>query len=463
MERRTDLTKAQLFLDDTWIEETSFVSRQWHQPKKFPDPVLKPEHPWERWCPVMYGTVLHWRGKFRMWYNCWTRDPKPRVCYAESADGVAWEKPVLGVCEFDGSSKNNIALEGTTPERFIDDISIVDDPDDAEWPLKALFWEGTRHDVKQPDWGIWAARSKDGVHWDRSLGLVLAHWGDRFNAASVRLNGKYVVLGRAPGSRPHGRQAWRTESADLIHWSEPKRALARDLEDPVNMEYYSATAFPYESLTLGTIERMYMSPDRLDTELVWSYDDGCTWQRARTRPAFLAPSPHRAWDDTWVNLPTNGPIQHRGRLWFYYSGRSGAHGVPYPFNHGGIGLALLRVDGFASIHAAERQGWLVTRPMSWADADLFVNVDPRRDLSSHPGFCSGEVRVEVRAEANHALPGFAWDDCEPLRHNTASEPDSSARVVWRENKSLREMAGRRVRLAFRLRDAHLYSFRARAS
>jgi len=460
MHNEPDLSKAQLFLDDTWIEDANFVSRQWHQPRKFPDPVLKPEHPWEHWCPVMYGTVLHWRGRFRMWYNCWTREPKPRVCYAESTDGVAWEKPRLGVCEFDGSKDNNIVLQSEAP-RYIDDISVIDDPDDGEWPIKALFWEGKIHDLKQPDWGIWAARSKDCIHWDRSPGLVLPHWGDRFNAASVKIAGKYVVLGRAPGSRPHGRQAWRTESRDLIHWSEPKKSLARDVEDPVNMEYYSATLFPYEGLTLGSIERMYMSPDRLDVELVWSYDAGRAWQRAPKRPAFLSPSEGaRRWDDTWVNLPTNGPIRHQGRLWFYYSARSGAHGSPYPFNHGAIGLALLRVDGFASLMAGERTGLVVTKPMRWPKADVHVNADPRRDLISHPGFCSGDVRVEARDAAGKAMRGFTWDDCEPVPQ-TVNDPDASRKVLWRGGRSLRRLAGKRLRLAFRLRDAHLYSFRAR--
>ncbi len=70
MNPQPDLTQAQLFLDNTWVEEATFISRQWHPPRKFPDPVLKPEHPWEHWCPTIYGTVLHWRGKFRMWYTC---------------------------------------------------------------------------------------------------------------------------------------------------------------------------------------------------------------------------------------------------------------------------------------------------------------------------------------------------------------------------------------------------------
>lgn len=463
MNRNADLTKAQLFLDDTWIEDTFFVGRQWHQPRKCPDPVLKAEHRWERWCPAMYGTVLHWRGKFRMWYCVWTRDVKPRACYAESADGIEWTKPRLGLCEFDGSKDNNIVLNPTASNRLIDDITVIDDSDDREWPLKALFWEGSNHDPKRNDWGIWAARSKDGIHWDRSPGLVLPRWGDRFNAVSVRLDGRYVAFARKLRSwEQHGRCVWRVESKDLRRWTDGDLVLKRDPEDPINMEYYSVSVFPYESVTLGGLERMHMSPDRLDTELIWSHDSGKTWKRAPKRPAFLSPSEGaRRWDDTWVNLPTNPPIRHEGRLWFYYSGRSGAHNAPYSSNHGAIGLALLRIDGFASIMASQRKGIVVTKPMLWPKADLQLNVDPRRDLSSHPGFCHGEVRVEVRDVEHSPIKGFTWDDCQPLTGNTINLPDACAQVAWKGNKSLRKLAGKSVRLAFQLRDAHLFSFRAK--
>jgi hypothetical protein len=373
---------------------------------------------------------------------------------------VAWTKPSLGLCEFNGSKDNNIILESQLGDGLIDDLAVIDDPEDAEWPLKMLYWDGKggREPAKR---GIWGARSKDGVHWDRSLGLVLPDWGDRFNAVSSKVEGKYIVLGRAPGSRPAGRQVLRTDSADMRTWSAPTHLLAHDLEDPVNREYYSATAFPYESLLLGSIERMAVSPDKLDTELMWSHDCGFTWRRAPTRPAFLSPSAERRWDDTWVNLPTNGPIRHQNRLWFYYSGRSNAHNAPYPMNHGAIGLALLRIDGFASLHAAERHGWVLTPPMTWPAADLYVNADTRRDLTSHPGFNCGEVRVEARDESGRVIPGFGWDDNQPLLANTVNLPDSCARISWRNDKSARELAGQRIRLAFRLHDAHLFSFRAR--
>jgi hypothetical protein len=465
-----DLTKAQLFLDDTWIEEATYVSRQWHQPRRLPEPVLKPEHAWERWCPTMYGTVLHWRGKFRMWYipfgysgSRQMLSTRTGVCYAESFDGAAWEKPALGLCDYEGNRDNNIVVEAAGPGRYIDNISIIDDPEDSEWPLKALYWEAATHDWSKHDWGIFAARSKDGIHWDRSPGLVLPQWIDRFNAVSTKLNGQYGVYGRGSDVQRtmgrNGRSVWRTASSDLRQWSDAELVLERDTEDPVYMQYYSLSAFPYESVMLGGLERMHMSPDHLDTEIVWSHDGGHKWLRSRTRPAFLAPraeAPH--WDGAWVNLPSNAPIVQQGRLWFFYTGRSHGHDAPYPLNYGSIGLALLRIDGFASLHAAETEGRIVTKALTWPGGELHLNADPRRSLATHPGFCSGEVRAEVRDEQNQPLAGFTWDDATPITGNTHAAPHSRARVEWRDGKSMQELTGRRIRLAFKLRDAHLYSF-----
>jgi hypothetical protein len=456
-----DLFQPQLFLDDTWIEDSAFVVRQWHQPRKYPQPVLTAEHPWERWCPLMYGTVLYHGDRFKMWYCVWTRgEHKSRVCYAESRDGVAWEKPFLGLCEFEGSKDNNIVLDSIHGAAgLVDCISVIDDTGDEEWPLKALYWDGMPD--KSGVSGICAGRSRDGIHWDRSLGCVLPNWDDRHNVVSRKIDGEYILYGRAPIKVPKGRSVWRTTSRDLQQWSEPELVLSRDVEDPPHLQYYSAAAFPYSDLMIAGLERMWLSPDRVDTEIVWSRNAGRDWHRARTRPSFIPWGAENSWDSTWLNLPSNGPVEHKKRLWFYYSGRSGAHGVPYPFNHGNIGLALLRIDGFASLRGEDSRasGWVLTPPLEWPDAELYLNLDPRSSLASHPGYCDGEIAVEVRDEANAVITGFSWDECLPMRDNTADKPKSSEIVRWRE-KSLSSLAGRCIRLAFRIRYAHLYSFQA---
>jgi hypothetical protein len=407
----------------------------------------------------MYGSAMHWRGKFRMWYCGWTRTISPRACYAESDDGVVWVKPNLGLNAFEGSRENNVILHSMSdPKGLIDDLTVIDDADDAEWPLKMLFWDG---DFTRPDGvrGICAARSRDGIHWERLPGMALPNWGDRFNALPVKQDGKYVVYGRAPMKGGVGRSVWRSESPDLIQWSQPQLVLTRDVEDPAYLQYYSVSVFPYESLVLGGLERMHFSPDKLDTELIFSHD-GSHWERARTRPSFLPWGADGAWDDTWANLPASAPIRWNNQLWFLYSGRSGAHGVQYPYNTGGIGLATLRLDGFASLKAEAKDGWVVTPAMTWPDADLSVNFDPRGELRMHPGEREGELSVEARGEDGLAVPGYSWADCAPFRTNTERAPNGCMPIQWKEGRSLRTLAGRNIRLAFRFRSGHLFSFRA---
>ena len=122
----------------------------------------------------MYGTVLRRRERFQMWYVCWSRLSHCRACYAESSDGVHWEKPKLGLHEFDGSKANNIIIQSSSPEGKIDDISVIDDPDDSKWPLKALYWDSAvpKSYTGPATRGIMAARSRDGVVWE-PIGLVL--------------------------------------------------------------------------------------------------------------------------------------------------------------------------------------------------------------------------------------------------------------------------------------------------
>ena len=60
-------------------------------------------------------------GLYRMYYRGSQVDYTPGemtnhhqvTCYAESADGIRWEKPSLGLVEFEGSKDNNIIWDGT--------------------------------------------------------------------------------------------------------------------------------------------------------------------------------------------------------------------------------------------------------------------------------------------------------------------------------------------------------------
>ena len=93
---------------------------------------------------IMYGSVLHVGGRFRMWYLGMIQKRMEKgqapgywrpMCYAESLDGVTWTKPDLGLVNFKGSSKNNICLiesDVYSLSRVNDFLSVMHDPQDPD-------------------------------------------------------------------------------------------------------------------------------------------------------------------------------------------------------------------------------------------------------------------------------------------------------------------------------------------
>jgi hypothetical protein len=75
---------------------------------------------------------------------------------------------------------------------------------------------------------------------------------------------------------------------------------------------------------------------------------------------------------------------------------------------------------------------------------LFVNADVA---------AGGELRVAVLDERGDAYPPLALERCLPIREN-----GTRLRVRWRGEETLPRLAGRPVRLRFRLTRGRLYAF-----
>ena len=105
-------TARQLLFDNMFLEKSEGITLRVISPVQEPEPVLVADRPWERGGIGAYNTVMREDGKFRMWYDLITTDrqgtSRRLVCYAESADGIHWEKPEVGLIEFDGSAANNM-------------------------------------------------------------------------------------------------------------------------------------------------------------------------------------------------------------------------------------------------------------------------------------------------------------------------------------------------------------------
>lgn len=131
-----DLTGPwQLFIDDYLVESKTNLVRTYHEFAKDPrNPVMVADRPWEGTIVYIYGTVLPKEDGtgYRMWYQGLS-DIEGRntgyVLYAESPDGIQWQKPNLGIRDMVGSTQNNILFSRPGRDCLISIMHTPWDPD----------------------------------------------------------------------------------------------------------------------------------------------------------------------------------------------------------------------------------------------------------------------------------------------------------------------------------------------
>ena len=166
-----------------------------------------------------------------------------------------------------------------------------------------------------------------------------------------------------------------------------------------------------------------------------------TWKRLGNRKPFIGSSPRRAGAyDLACVLPPSAPVVRGDELWFYYTAgmayglvlARGTDGHEY-----GIGLAVLRRDGFISLDADKTQGTIVTKPFKVPGSKMFVNVDAP----------TGELLLEVLDRNGKVLAASV-----PMKGDLPRE-----QVKWQKG-DLARLKGRTVSIRFTLRNTSLYSY-----
>ena len=119
-------SRLELFVDDWLIETMDGVRLALHQP--VPQEIsLEFDRPWEG-RGSSYSVVIKDGERYRLWYRggrVWDgvrQDHRPEqcTCYAESEDGLHWERPTLeghetrGIAGFEPSKEDNIVIQGST-------------------------------------------------------------------------------------------------------------------------------------------------------------------------------------------------------------------------------------------------------------------------------------------------------------------------------------------------------------
>ena len=143
-------------------------------------------------------------------------------------------------------------------------------------------------------------------------------------------------------------------------------------------------------------------------------------------------------------------IPRGDEIWMYYGGFDVGHEqVKRAPGMGGVGRVRFLRHRMVAQAAEGALGHLVTKPLVFSGRRLHLNVDCG---------AGGRVQVGVLGVDGVPVPGLGLEECEPLIGDSLRST-----VRWKSGARLSDMAGKPVRLSFRLyRRARLYAFRFRA-
>jgi hypothetical protein len=480
--------RRQVFIDGRFLGNARDVELAVHPPTKTGERSVVPDRPWESGGIGCYVCVLYAADTYHMWYEA------GGICYARSKDGMHWEKPDLGLAEFQGSRDNNIVLGhgANGVEKVNSEGMVFYDP---TAPASERFRFATRISDEFKHTVIFSG--PDGVHWRRTHEKVLTYtalskpahldsqnvifWDDRLN--------KYVAYMRRntkKSSAPRMRTIARSESPTLDGFQEAQEAqivIGHDDKDASLggqelVDYYTSGTIKYP----WAQDAYYMFPTAyfhyvgaglmsefpgdapinagaLHTQFAASRD-GIAWERFGRRP-FVDLGMKGEFDSKAARLALGLLPSLDGRyMYMYYWGSDHLHGWGRDENNNRLlrdaGLApdpnatvisrlVLRRDGFISARAAYTGGEFTTPPLMFTGSRLVLNLDTS---------ATGLAQVGILDTSGQPIEGYSVDTCD--RIHTCNEIN---RVVsWKGNRDLDKLAGKPVRLRFVLRDCDLYAF-----
>ena len=463
-------SRRELFVDNFLIDKMEGVRLQLNRTRPA-ETALKFDKPWEN--NVGYFTVIKDRGVYRMYYV--TRaDPggrkNPVICYAESKDAITWTKPDLGLFEVSGTRKNNVVIlpEAIGPDSraFGNFVPFLDSRPGAPAEERFKGLGGTGVDWGGP--GLCAYVSADGIHWKLKKKSVFTK--GRFDSQNIAFWSpsekryvcyfrtlRYYGAPRKSGKRRYARWISRTTSKDFLNWTDPVEMETGD-KAPFEHFYINGT-HPYfraphiyvalagrapgcRALTKAErkkVQELYPAATKFNTETVLMTTRGGNRYTRLFKEGFVRPGPDfRDWS-YGSQFAAVGIIQTSPSEMSIYVMKHSIQRSAY------LQRRTLRLDGFVSVNAPYSGGEMITKPFRFRGKELTLNF-----ATSAVGY----VQVEIQDAAGAAVRGFG------LSRGIVGDRIEWV-VTWKGKSDVSKLAGKPVRLRFKMKDADLYSIRFR--
>jgi hypothetical protein len=476
-------SRRELMLDDFLFSSLEGkLSFRMHQPQ-LAEKVFEFDAPWEGSEALGirlsgYAAMIQDAGRLRMYYASYyglrlepADDGQQFTGYSESSDGVHWNRPILDRIEFAGSGQNNIllnikeAMGSHNFAPFIDQRPGVP----ASQRYKAVAGNGKTYAFVSADGLDWKRLSEEpildgeeaafdhygAIRWGNNPGkeraildsFNIAFWDPEQQHYALYFRAYLPCLDR-DGKEITGiqRSVMRATSQDFIHWGniepiqfgEPRRLWKHEL--------YTSMLKPYPrapQLLIGTPMRMVprrpfrgSSFGMSESALMYSRD-GINF--SLLEEPFIPPGRDvRNWAKhgqmtAWGMLQTA-----EDELSIYVQQHD-----HQPTTH--LRRATLRTDGFVSLHAgAYPGGEALTRPLVFTGNRLEINAATS---------AAGSIQVTILdAENNQPIEGY--------EQSREFFGDQISHVIhWDNRNDIGQLAGRPIRLKFRLNAADIYSLK----
>ncbi len=447
--------KREIFVDKYLIQQLDGASLVLHAPRD-EGPVIHFDKPWESLAPA-YITILKDDTIYRAYYRGGHKrsDGKngDNTCYAESKDGIRWEKPVLKIVDVNGSKDNNVILDEVP---FTHNFSpFIDKNPNAKPGQKYKAFGGTDRT------GLIPYVSADGIHWKKLVDYSVIKEGllDSQNVSFwSELEQTYVCYFRSwTGGRDRGyRSVSRSTSKDFINWS---KATEMSYGNTTYEHIYTQQTSPYfraphiyiaigsrfvphrQIATLDQLQELKVDPGQhkgLSEPFLMTSRGGHVYDRTFME-AFIRPAVGLNHWSARTNYPSLNVVPTGSSEMSLYLNQDYAQ----PTGH--LRRYSMRLDGFASLSAPYKGGAMKTKAFTFKGKELEIN---------YATSAVGEIRIAIQDEKGKDIPGFSMVDCQELIGN------ETARVVsWKGGQDLTKLASKPVRLHIYLKDADLYSIR----
>lgn len=410
------------------------VKKDSHNPMFIDGLFETPPKAWEPRIDNGYpNVILDENGTYHCYYTLFTKHPtqhtpraerskteyptkgerKVGLAYARSKDGIVWEKPNLGIVEFEGSRENNLLMLDVAG------TGVLYEPNEPD-PQKRFKLITRKEENKK----LAVAFSQDGLHFS-----PLVEWPEnntKFGADchnSVFRDSRtkqYILTTRLWANNL--RVVAQSRSDDFITWSPFEEILrGNGYEDQV----YSMTVFEYNDIYFG-FASVYKQDDigevDFDThtlQLYWS-TNLTEWNRAVPENNVLIPfgaGREKFLDGEFDSASQFASAMTAGDNRIYYTGSRGRH---RNWRETGLGLAYADRNKFVGLverHAGKRMSFGIN-PLKFHGEKLEIWADIAE---------GGKFAIHIQGKE-----GFEADKCQMEK-----QPNGAYRVSW-AGKSLIE-------------------------